>query len=40
MFTAVEAMFNYAVGDSDGYVMRVSYSVTVVGHFAPVPVIE
>lgn len=38
--TAVEATFNYAVGDGDGYVLRVSYSVTVVGHFAPVPVIE
>ncbi len=36
--TAVEAQFKYAVGD--GYVMRVSYSVTVIGHFTPVPVIE
>ncbi len=38
--TAVEAQFNWAVGDSDGYLMRVAYSVTVVGHFAPVPVIQ
>ncbi len=38
--TAVEAQFNYAVGDDDGYMMRVSYSVTVVGHFAPVAVIQ
>jgi hypothetical protein len=38
--TTVESQFNYAVGDDDGYMMRVSYSVTVVGHFAPVPVIQ
>lgn len=38
--SAVEAQFTYAVGDGDGYLMRVSYSVTVVGHYAPVPVIQ
>jgi len=39
-FAFVSPTFNYAVGDTDGYIMRVSYSVTVVGYFAPLPIIE
>ncbi|HTP22223.1 MAG TPA: hypothetical protein VMJ65_21625 [Solirubrobacteraceae bacterium] len=38
--TVVTPTFNYAVGDTDGYMMRVAYSVTVVGYYAPLPIIE
>lgn len=38
--TVVEPTFNYAVGDTDGYMMRVAYTVTVVGYYAPLPIIE
>ena len=34
------AQLNFAVGDSDGYMMRIAYSVTVVGHFAPFTIIQ
>jgi hypothetical protein len=37
---SVTPTFNYAVGDTDGYIMRVAYSVTVVGYFAPLPIIQ
>ena len=37
---SVTPALNYAVGDTDGYIMRVAYSVTVVGHYAPFPIIE
>jgi hypothetical protein len=33
-------VFNYAVGDTDGYLLRVAYTVTVVGYYAPISVIE
>jgi hypothetical protein len=33
-------VFNYAVGDTDGYLLRVAYTVTVVGYYAPLPIIE
>ena len=36
----VTPSFNYAVGDTDGYVMRVAYTVTVVGYYAQFPIIE
>jgi hypothetical protein len=36
----VYPVFNYAVGDTDGYLERVAYTVTVVGYFAELPVIE
>jgi hypothetical protein len=32
--------FNYAVSDRDGYLERVAYSITVVGYYAPLPIIE
>jgi hypothetical protein len=38
--TAVTPTFNFAVGDTDGYMMRVAYTVTVVGYYAPLPIIE
>jgi hypothetical protein len=38
--TRVYPVFNYAVGDTDGYLERVAYTVTVVGYFAELPVIE
>ncbi len=38
--TSVTATFNYAVGDTDGYMMRVAYSITVMGHYAPLPIIQ
>jgi hypothetical protein len=38
--TSVTPTFNYAVGDTDGYIMRVAYTVTVVGYYAPLPIIE
>ena len=37
---AISPSFNFAVGDSDGYMMRVAYSVTVIGHFAPFSIIQ
>lgn len=37
--TSVSPVFNYAVGDTDGYLLRVAYTVTVVGFFAPLPII-
>jgi hypothetical protein len=33
--TGITAGFNYAVGDTDGYLERVAYSITVVGSYAP-----
>jgi hypothetical protein len=33
-------VFNYAVGDTDGYLLRVAYTVTVVGYYAPLPIIQ
>ena len=33
-------VFNYAVGDTDGYLLRVAYTVTIVGHYARLPVIQ
>lgn len=38
--TGVYATFSYAVGDTDGYLLRVAYTVTVVGYYAPLAVIE
>ena len=38
--TFVFPVFNFAVGDNDGYLLRVAYSVTVVGHYAQLAVIE
>jgi hypothetical protein len=36
--TSIAPRFDFAVGDTDGYTMRVAYSVTVVGRFAPLPI--
>jgi hypothetical protein len=33
-------VFNYAVGDTDGELRRVAYTVTIVGYYAPLSVIE
>jgi hypothetical protein len=38
--TSVFPVFNYAVGDTDGYLLRVAYTVTVVGYYAQLAVIE
>ena len=38
--TVITPTFNYAVGDTDGYMMRVAYTVTVVGHYAKLPIIQ
>jgi hypothetical protein len=38
--TAVYPVFNYAVGDTDGYLLRVAYTVTVVGTYGPLPIIQ
>jgi hypothetical protein len=38
--TFVWPVFNYAVGDTDGYLLRVAYTVTVVGYYAQLPIIE
>jgi hypothetical protein len=38
--TSVFPVFNFAVGDNDGFLLRVAYTVTVVGHFAQLAVIE
>jgi hypothetical protein len=38
--TSVFPVFNYAVGDTDGYLLRVAYTVTVVGYYAPLPIIQ
>jgi hypothetical protein len=37
--TSVTPTFNYAVGDTDGYLLRVAYTVTVVGYYAQLPII-
>lgn len=37
---SVNLAFNYAVGDSDGYLNRVGYTVTLLGYYAPAPIIE
>ncbi|MGH3150675.1 MAG: hypothetical protein ACRDOB_08095 [Streptosporangiaceae bacterium] len=36
----VYPVFNYAVGDTDGQLRRVAYTVTVVGYYAQLPVIQ
>jgi hypothetical protein len=33
-------VFNYAVGDKDGQLRRVAYTVTIVGYYAPLSVIQ
>ena len=33
-------MFNWAVGDTDGYLLRVAYTVTVVGYYAQLAIIQ
>lgn len=38
--TSVFPVFDYAVGDTDGYLLRVAYTVTVVGYYAQLAVIE
>jgi hypothetical protein len=38
--TAVNPVFNWAVGDTDGYLLRVAYTVTVVGYYAQLAVIQ
>jgi hypothetical protein len=34
-YADVYATFNYAVGDTDGYLLRVAYTVTIVGYYSP-----
>jgi hypothetical protein len=36
----VHPVFNYAVGDTDGELRRVAYTVAVVGYYAQLPVIQ
>ena len=36
----VTATFNYAVRDNDGQMRRVAYTITLVGHYAPIPPIQ
>ena len=38
--TYVYPVFNWAVGDTDGYLLRVAYTVTVVGYYAQLAVIQ
>ena len=38
--TAVNPVFNWAVGDTDGYLLRVAYTVTVVGYYEQLAVIQ
>jgi len=38
--TFVYPVFNWAVGDTDGYLLRVAYTVTVVGYYAQLAVIQ
>jgi hypothetical protein len=38
--TSVSPVFNYAVGDTDGELRRVAYTVTVVGHYAKLAIIQ
>ena len=38
--TDITPVFRFAVGDTDGYMMRVAYTVTVIGRFGPLPIIE
>jgi hypothetical protein len=38
--TAVFPVFSRAVGDTDGYLLRVAYTVTVVGRYAPLSIIQ
>ncbi len=38
--TFVNPVFNWAVGDTDGYLLRVAYTVTVVGYYAQLAVIQ
>jgi hypothetical protein len=38
--TTVNPVFNYAVGDTDGYLLRVAYTITVAGYYAQLPIIE
>ena len=35
----ISPQFKFAVGDSDGYIMRVAYTITVIGRFGPIQVI-
>jgi hypothetical protein len=37
--STVFAVFDYAVGDTDGQLRRVAYTVTIVGHFGKLPII-
>jgi hypothetical protein len=39
-YTEVWPVFNYAVGDTNGQLRRVAYSVTVVGYYAQLAVIQ
>lgn len=36
----VSPVFNYAVGDTDGYLLRVAFTVTVVGYYAQIQNME
>jgi hypothetical protein len=36
----VTATFNYAVRDNDGQMRRVAYTITLVGYYAPLPIIQ
>ena len=38
--TYVYPVFNWAVGDTDGYLLRVAYTVTVVGYYAQLAIIQ
>jgi hypothetical protein len=38
--TYVYPVFDYAVGDTDGQLRRVAYTVTVVGYYAQLPIIQ
>jgi len=38
--SAVEVVFDWAVGDTDGYLMRITYQVTVLGHYGDLPIIQ
>jgi hypothetical protein len=37
---SVDAVFNYAVSDTNGQLRRVAYTVTVVGYYAQIPIIQ